>query len=267
MPASTPPTPNRPSRALAFLPIAVAALSAVAAAQTIAHDPRFALPLVAFAALLFAPALLGRWRMRRILMSGDVERVIGTWAPSIDRVAHRETMAPLLLATAYAANGWVDAARRALDRAVKGQAWDAALEQRLFVEVLLDAFEGERGLAVRKATMLDRQPLPAAGLLARRRIRALRRGLAALARAFAHEPAAGDRAALLRASSISPLVHWAMRYAAAIVAIDSGKPGDVAALLEGAPAWPSSSVFHVYGEELRSEAARPRSRGGPDLIH
>jgi hypothetical protein len=255
MPGTNPPTPNRPSRALAFLPIAVAALSAVAAAQTIAHDPRFVLPLIAFAGLLFAPALLGRWRMRRLLMSGDVERVIGTWAPSFDRVAHRETMAPLLLATAYAANGWVDAGRRSLDRAVKGRAWDAALEQRLFVEVLLDAFEGERDVAVRKAALLERQPVPSSGLFARRRIRTLRRGLAALARAFAHESGPADRALLLRAANVSPLVHWAMRYAAAVTAVDGGRAGDVAGLLDGAPAWPSSSVFHAFDDELRREAA------------
>src|SRR3984957_13016603 len=102
-----PPTPQRPSRAFVFLPIAVAALSAVLAAQMIARDPRFAVPLLGFAALLFTPALLGRWRMKRLLLSGDVERVIGTWEGSIERVAHRETMGPLLQATAHASYGGV----------------------------------------------------------------------------------------------------------------------------------------------------------------
>ena len=125
-------------------------------------------------------------------MSGDVERVIGTWEGSFERVAHRETMAPLLQATAYASYGWVEAARRALDRAVKGDAWDAALEQRLFVETLLDAFEGDRDAALHKAEALQVLPMPVGGLLARRRITVLRRGLAALARAFAHASVEGD---------------------------------------------------------------------------
>ncbi|MGH7298543.1 MAG: hypothetical protein ACRELB_26625, partial [Polyangiaceae bacterium] len=211
MPSS--PRPSGPPRLLVFLPIAVAALSAVLAAQMIGRDPRFALPLVGFSALLFMPALLGRWRMKRLLMSGDVERVIGTWEGSFERVPHRETMAPLLQATAYASYGWVEAARGALDRAVKNEAWEAALEQRLFIETLLDAFEGDRGAAVRKAEALQVLPMPVAGPLARRRITTLRRGLAALARAFAHASAPGDASVLRRAAAASPLVHWAMRYA------------------------------------------------------
>jgi hypothetical protein len=248
------PAPNGPSRALVFLPIAVAALSAVLAAQVIARDPRFAVPLLGFAALLFAPALLGRWRMKRLLKSGDVERVIGTWTGSFDRVAHRETMAPLLQATAYASYGWVEAARRALDRAAKGPAWDAAIEQRLFVETLLDAFEGDRSAALRKAEILQRLPMPAAGPLARRRITVLRRGLAALARAFAHASIPGDASLLARAASTSPLVHWAMRYAAAIVAVDGGRGRDVPGLLVGAPEWPATSAFAGYHDELLAHA-------------
>jgi hypothetical protein len=248
------PTPQRPSRAFVFLPIAVAALSAVLAAQMIARDPRFALPLLGFAALLFTPAVLGRWRMKRLLLSGDVERVIGTWEGSIDRVPHRETMGPLLQATAYASYGWVEASRRALDRAAKGPAWDAAFEQRLFVEALLDAFEGERDAAMRKAEVLQVLPMPAGGPLARRRIAVLRRGLAALARAFAHASAEGDASILARAAGASPLVHWAMRYAQAIVAVDLGRGGEVSALLSGAPEWPEASAFHTFHGELLARA-------------
>jgi hypothetical protein len=249
------PTPQRPSRALVFLPIAVAALSAVLAAQMIARDPRFAVPLLGFAALLFAPALLGRVRMKRLLLSGDVERVIGSWEGSIERVSDHQTMGPLLKATAYASYGWVEAARRALDRAVKGPAWDAALEQRLFVEALLDAFEGDRDAALHKAELLQVLPMPVGGVLARRRITRLRRGLAALARAFAHASVDGDASILARAAQTSPLVHWAMRYAQAIVAVDHGQTTQVLALLAGAPEWPEASAFHAYHGELLSRAA------------
>jgi len=248
------PAPRRPSRALLFFPLSVAALSALLAAQMISRDARFAVPLAGFALLLLVPALIGRWRMRRLLRSGDVERVIGTWAGSIDRIAHRETMAPLLQATAYAAYGWVEAARRSLDRAIKGPAWDAALEQRLFVETLLDSFEGDRDAAVRKALALEALPMPSAGAFARRRIASLRGGLAAMARAFAHASQEGDTRALARAAAASPLVHWAMRYAEAIVALDRGRGAEVPGLLSGAPSWPAESAFHEYHQELLARA-------------
>jgi hypothetical protein len=253
------PSPDRrgPSRAFHFLPLAAAAVSAVLAAQLIGRDPRFAGPLLALVALSLVPRFVGRWRMRRLLRSGDVERVIGTWAGSIDRVAHRETMGPLLHATAYAAYGRVDAARRALDRAVKGPAWDAAIEQRLFVETLLDTFEGDRAAAVRKAQTLEALPVPAAGHFVRRRVALLRHGLGAMARAFAHATRAGDEQTLARAASASPLVHWAMRYASAVVALDDGRGSEVEALLAGAPAWPEESAFHEYHRELLSRAEVP----------
>lgn len=248
------PSPRRPSPALFFLPLTVATLSALLAAQMIARDTRMLVPLLLLAALAIVPLLVGRWRMRRLLMSGDVERVIGTWSGSIERVAHRETMAPLLQATAYAAYGWVEAARRALERAGRGPAWDAALEQRLFVETLLDTFEGERDAAVRKAETLAALPMPDAGMFARRRIASLRRGLVAMARAFAHASREGDARILSRAATASPLVHWAMRYASAIVALDGGRAGDVPVLLSGAPEWPADSAFHAYHGELLARA-------------
>lgn len=246
--------PARPSRAFFFLPLALAALSAILAAQVVGRDPRLAVPLAALGALLVVPAYVGRWRMRRLLMSGDVQRVIGTWTGSVDRIAHAETMAPLLHATAYAAYGWAEAGRRALERAAKGPAWEAAIEQRLFVETLLDAFEGERELAVRKAETMEALPLPAVGPFARRRITLLRRGIAALARAFAHTSREGDARLLARAAAASPLVHWAMRYAQAIVALDAGEPSEVRSILAHAPAWPAESAFREYHEELLLKA-------------
>jgi hypothetical protein len=243
------------ARAQRLLPFMLACLGAILAAQAAARDPRIVAPLLAFGVLVFLPALVGRWRMRRLLMSGDVQRVIGTWEGSIRRVPHRDTMAPLLRATAYASYGWIDAARRALERAVRGPAWDAALEQRLFVETLLDTFEGDREQAVRKAAALEALPAPSGGLWARRRIVLLRKGLGALARAFAHASRAGDARLLARAAGASPLVHWAMRYAAAVVALDAGRAGDVESLLAGAPLWPEESAFHTYHDELMTHAA------------
>ncbi|MGH7269347.1 MAG: hypothetical protein ACREJ3_02870 [Polyangiaceae bacterium] len=244
----------RPPRARLLLSVALAAVSAVLVAQLVGKDSRYLAPLIIFSGAMFIPALIGRWRMRKLLMSGDVERVIGTWEGSIGLVPYKETMAPLLKATAYASYGWIEAARRALERAVRGPAWEVALEQRLFVETLLDTFEGRRDGAMRKAEAIESLPMPPAGIFARRRVAVLRRGLAAFARAFAHSSRDGDARVLAKAAGASPLVHWAMRYAAAIVAVDRGRARDVAALLSGAPEWPDASAFHEYHHELLAYA-------------
>lgn len=241
-------------RRLSFLPFAFASLAAILCAQLIARDPRFAAPLAVVGALLMLPALIGRWRTRQLLMSGDAERVIGAWEGSFGGVPHPETMTPLLKATAYASYGWIDAARRALDRAVRGPAWDAAIEQRLYIETLLDTFEGDRQSALAKARALEAMPAPAAGPFARKRVARLREGLAAFARAFAHASKDGDAAALRRAAGASPLVHWAMRYAGAILAVDRGRSAEARALLAGAPAWPQESAFREYHDELLQHA-------------
>jgi hypothetical protein len=236
------------------LPIAAAGLGVALSVQLVGRDPRYWLPLLVLLAALLVPAVVGRLRMRRVLMSGDVERLIGSWEGSIGRVAHSDTLAPLLRATAYASYGWIEAARRALDRAVRGPVWEAALEHRLFVEALLDAFEGDRHAAMTKASALEAMPMVAAGPFARRRVTLLRRGLAALTRAFAHASVKGDAALLAKAAHASPLAHWAMRYAAAIVAVDGGRARDVAALLSDAPVWPEESAFHHYHHELLERA-------------
>jgi hypothetical protein len=250
----SPPKPQRPSLPQALLPLAVAGLGAALAAQMVARDARYCVPLLALVAFLFVPAVLGRLRMRKLLISGDVERLISSFQGSVGGGAQAITMAPLVRATAYAAYGWTEAARRSLDRANHGPAWDAALEQRIFVEALLDAFEGDREGAMKKAAALEAMPLSSAGLLARRRVNILRRGLAALTRAFAHASQGGDAGVLAKAAKASPLVYWAMRYAAAIVAVDRGRLRDVAGLLSDAPAWPKESAFREYHGELLARA-------------
>jgi len=164
-----------------------------------------------------------------------------------------ETMAPLMIATAYASYGWIEAARNALGRAQKGPAWDAAIEQRLFVEALLDTFEGDAASALSKADALTRLPMPVAGPLQRRRVGKLRDGVAAMVRAFQHASREGDARVLEDAATISPLVHWAMRYAGAIVAIDHGSAHTATALLANAPTWPAESAFKSFDDELRGK--------------
>jgi len=117
---------------------------------------------------------------------------------------------------------------------------------------LLDTFEGQRDLAIRKAEALGKLPTMGAGPLMRLRVRRLRRGVLAFARAFAHRATPRDAKWLGSAAKTSPLVHWAMRYAGAVIAVDSGDRERARKLLEGAPDWPMQSAFRTFDEELRS---------------
>ncbi|MEO8796873.1 MAG: hypothetical protein ABI551_03235, partial [Polyangiaceae bacterium] len=109
--------------------------------------------------------------------------------------------------------------------------------------------------ALEKADSLEKLPIPrAAGRFARARIMRLRKAMHAFARAFAHQAGAGDLKALRRASKSSPLIHWATRYAAAVIAIDRGNRDVALALIEDAPTWPNESAFRMFDQELRARA-------------
>jgi hypothetical protein len=235
-----------------FQPVAFVASAALAAAAL-----RFAWrePLLSAAVLGGALTfILSRWisrrRLRNVLRSGDVHSVLEHWSSSLERIPHPATMAPLMTATAFAAYGWVAQARAALATAERGPAWEAALEHRLFLDALLLTFEGDRDGALEQAGRLERLPLPSAGEALRDRVRMLRIAVGALARAFAHRSLPGDREVLERTSEASPLVFWAMRYAAAVVAIDQGQPGRAHALLADAPVWPQQSTFRAFHDEI-----------------
>ena len=239
------------TRGLTFFLVAILAL---ASASLIKHDPRFALVVVTVLVGLAVPTWLSRRRMRALLLSGDVQQVLGMWQGSLQRVTCPETMAPLLTATAYAAYGFIDAAQHSLERAVRGPAWDAAMEQRLFVEALLDVYVGERQRALSKAAELEGMPLPPANFWMKRKIALLRRGVSALTRAFAHASQRSDEKILRNAASASPLVHWAMHYARAIVLVDAGRKTEALNAIARAPSWPEESAFHAFHSELLSAA-------------
>lgn len=235
------------ARVLSFVAVAFLAL---VSARLVMQDARYALVLVFVAIAFVVPTWLARRRMKRIMLEGDVGRVLSAFERSIETAPHPETTAPLMSATTYAAYGFIDRARRAMGRAARGPAWDAALEQRLFVEALLDVYEGERTMALAKAEALEKLPLPSSSFWMRRKINLLRRGVAALARAFAHRSKAGDASLLEKAARSSPLVHWAMRYARAIVLVDEGRRDDARAAISDAPAWPEESAFRAFHDEL-----------------
>jgi hypothetical protein len=209
---------------------------------------------------LLLAVVAARWvarrRTARLLRSGDVEGVLARWSSTASRVPHPETMGPLMTATAFAAYGWVARAREVLRTAERGPAWEASLEHRLFLDSLLLTFEGDSEAALECAAELDKLPLPPASSSLVGRVQMLRGAVAALARAFSHTPRDGDRGLLIEASQVSPLVHWAMRYGAAIVCIDAGDLGSARSLLSGAPDWPQESCFSGFHQEIAGEVSR-----------
>ena len=249
------------SRILLFVGSALAA----AVALRLAWDyPFAALGLLLGAGTFALTRWVARRRLRRVLESGDVHSVLSSWSRAISRVPHPQTMAPLMTATAFAAYGWADKARAAMAAAERGPAWEAALEHRLFLDTILLTYEGDRDGAIDKATRLCRLPLPTASSALVGRVQLLRVALLAFARAFARRPEPGDGEILETASRVSPLVHWAMRYAAAIVAVDRGDVAKVHALIDKAPTWPDESAFRAFHDEIVAQlGARP---GGAESI-
>ncbi len=235
----------------------------VASAATAALVLRLAWeePLAGVAALaVIVTVVISRWvsrqRVRRLLRSGDIESILQRWSESFSEAPHPETMQPLMKATAFAAYGWVERARDLLQTAARGPAWDAALEHRLFLDALLLTFEGDSEGALDRARALQRLPLPMATPFLIRRVTVLRSAVAALARAFSHQSEQGDRQLLLQASDASPLVHWAMRYGAAVLSVDAGELHRARALVVDAPAWPGESCFSGFHQEITREVDR-----------
>jgi hypothetical protein len=240
-------------RAIVVLVLSAALVALVVELSILA--PWLGALLAALSVLLAVPRIRARRRMRQLLLSGDVEAVLAAWETALEGAPHRTTLLPLVRATALAANGMLERARTALARATEGPAWEAAIEQRLVIETLLDAFEGDRDGALEKAARLEQLPLPASGPLLRGRVAHARRAILALARAFAHRGDASDISLLRSAAGKNPLIHWPLRYAAAVVCIDLGLPRDAQRLLEGAPSWPAGSAFREFHAELVRHAA------------
>ncbi len=247
---------SRESRVFRWVALVASAALVAAGLRFAVREPLFAAAVVG----IVVAAVLGRWlsrrRLRRVLRSGDVIAVLRSWTGALDRIPYPATMAPLMAATAFAACGWIDKARAALAAAERGPVWEAALEHRLFLDTLLLTFEGDRDAALDQARRLVRLPLPRSRGVLRDRVLALRSAAVAFARAFAHQSEPGDDVLLERASENSPLVFWAMRYAAAIVAIDRGDNPKATRLLAGAPPWPEESIFRTFHLEIE-EHTRP----------
>ncbi|HHH27628.1 MAG TPA: hypothetical protein ENK57_04670 [Polyangiaceae bacterium] len=260
MPAGSPQNGGQSApRLLTKLAFVVSAALAALALRLAWESPLAGIVLLGVIASLVGLRWASRRRTRRILRSGDVETILERWSSSLDRIPHPETMRPLMTATALAAHGWVDQARAVLRTAERGPAWDAALEHRLFLESLLLTFEGSFEQAERKAAALAALPLPSAEPSMLERITMLRGAVAALIRAFSRKSLPGDAGLMLEASDASPLVHWAMRYGAAIEAVDAGELGRARGLIAEAPSWPSQSYFASFHHEIDAELERRAS--------
>jgi hypothetical protein len=250
-------------RILFWIVLIGSAALAAAAARFSLHEPIIAAAVLGLALVAGFSRWLSRRRLHRVLRSGNVIAVLQSWSATLARIPYPATMAPLMTATAFAAHGWIESARAAMASAERGPAWEAALEHRLFLDTILLTLEGDRDAALEQSRRLARMPLPTKNNPLRDRIVAIRVAVGAFARAFAHQSEPGDGDVLERASERSPLVFWAMRYAAAIVAIDCGESAKVPSLLEGAPRWPEESIFRVFHTEIEDQA-RDTSSASPN---
>jgi hypothetical protein len=128
---------------------------------------------------------------------------------------------------------------------------------------LIEAFDGDRGLALDRAESLQKLPLPSVSTGLQRRVLALRAALTALARAFARRSKDDDAELLEAAAQNSPLVHWAMRYGAVVAYLERGDRERAQELLQDAPQWPADSAFRAFQEELSDLAAQPMPSTAP----
>ncbi len=224
-------------------------------------------PLVAIAVVVTLGASMAlRWWAKdhvvRALKAGDPSAVLEHWTGLSRKLPDAATTLPILRATALAAFGRVKEAREALALAERGPAWEAAAEHRLLVDVLLATFDGEMAEARAGAARLATFPLPEDDGV-RNKLATLRQSVVSLARAFAHQALPGDVDLLERASEESPLIHWAMRYGAAVAAIDAGDAGRARRLVEDAPSWPADSAFAAFQAEIGGMVGLPPHGGAP----
>jgi hypothetical protein len=250
--------PSIGSRAWALSRFALSAAGVSLALHFALQEPWVGVLLAVIVLAVGWPQLRARQRLRELLSSGDLRAILDVWNDAIDTLPHHRTVGPLIRATALAAHGLTERARGVMERAERGLAWENAIEHRLFLETLLDAFEGRRNQALDKARALRALPLPASPW-AKSRASVLRGAAGALARAFAHCPEKDDVDRLLTASKHHPLVHWAMRYALAVVHIDQGRRDQALELVEAAPEWPDGSAFNAFQAEILERSA-PGSR-------
>lgn len=240
-----------PSRSSLFLGwvhfVASAALVALCVSFAL-ETPWLALVCAAVVASVVVPKLLARRRFRDLVLRGDTQALLSAWQPDTEHHDIR-TLGPLMRATALAAHGLADRARRVLEVARRGSAWDETLEHRLFLDALLACCDGDFEMALTFAVEMANLPLPASRW-ERSRAVTLRAATGAMARAYSRRASKTDAAWLRIAARQNPLLHWPMRYAEATARITLGQKDSARRLLSGAPAWPEDSAFRGFHREL-----------------
>lgn len=200
--------------------------------------------------LLPVQRLLAQRRLRQLLESGDVTRLLDAWESLPNPSPRGRAAERLMRATALASYGWTVRARQLLDVQQQSHALTSGLEHRVFLEVLLSALEGNHDRSLAMALALGSLPLPEERAL-RQRTKIQREGALALARAFARCGRPGDRDSLRKAARQNPLLIWPMRYAEAQLGLQHGDDKRAKRLLRLAPAWPPQSVFRHLTQALQ----------------
>jgi hypothetical protein len=240
-----------PSRSSVFLGwayfVASAALAAFGLAAAL-EAPWVALVLAGCVAGVVVPRVRARRRFRDLVLRGNTQALLAAWGPDTEQEDAR-TVGPLMRATALAAHGLTDRAKRVLDLAHRGAAWEETLEHRLFLDALLACCEGRFEAAWIVAEAMGDLPLPSSRW-ERSRAVTLRAATLAMARAFSREATQTDTGWLRLAARQNPLLYWPMRYAEATARLTLGQTARARHLLDGAPAWPEDSAFHGFNREL-----------------
>lgn len=245
--------PTTLDAALARAPVVLSAALAALAIHRATEQPVIAALLLLASLGAFVPPILARRRMRRLLLSGDAPRIADIWRSAVERTDDPGSTEAVVSALAFVAYGWVDEARRQLHR-ISSDPDAPEAEHRLFINTLIEAFDGDRQRAVEMARALESLPVPPASSSVKRQVILLRSAVAALARSFARQSRAGDVEILERMANSSPLVSWAMRYAAAVAALDQHQPRRAQMLLQGAPDWPPQSAFRSFHREIERKS-------------
>jgi hypothetical protein len=110
--ASHDPQEERPAPGWMRIGLFVSSAAAAAAALRITWDyPLFGVAILAGLGVYVGLRWWSKTRLVRMLREGDVHRVLGHWAGSMESTPHAETIAPLMTATAFAAFGRIEDAR------------------------------------------------------------------------------------------------------------------------------------------------------------
>ncbi len=242
----------QPTPRLAVLCGWIAYVVSAALVSLVVHISLQSVTALVFASLAFAVFVWNRRRTRRralaLLRQGDLTELIGAWLTAYEDNGQPAELEPLFRATALAAHGETRRARQIIGLLPDGP-WQQAVEQRMIVETLLDAIDGNRERAMSVAATMSQLPLPA-GRFARARAETRRAALQALARIFADRGRRDDLRWLRAARVQNPLLQLPLYYAEVVLLLQQGKLIAARHKLSFLPALPPENAFSVLRADL-----------------